>query len=457
MPPIALLAWRSTLWLILSIEVLILAGVAGWMRRFKECQPDRELGCFVSSTPIVLGAIAVIALVALALFFGRARRLRADVQLASGFVALAAMRVLFEAFASVLTVHHQTLYQMGAVLLGVVLGEAYAWAIGATRDDEPQRAWWRRASYGLEGGLAIFAATYLSAATSKLRFGGMEWLSSSTIRMMAISHVEVGSESLPDALGRFVAESPRIASALEVATIVVQLGAVLLVVPRLRRLAAAAIAAFHIGIWATSHILFVQPLVLAVVLATPWDRIARALGRDVSRDEAALAGALAWAPVSVRRGAAVWTAIALATVATLGVIAPHATLASARALGGFLVPAQGHDDPEPPPAPRDVIAVLDGLAVGNEIEGWTVSEIGAPHDRRIAIELTRDEHRFRAVLAPPDAVPFEPPFRTERYVLLYEPARMASDELAAERDRVLAALRDRIARAERSVPILRGL
>ena len=454
MPPRALSAWRIALWAMLSVEALVLAGAAGWMSAFKACEPDREVGCVFSSHPVLLALLALVALGSLAGFFSR----RGHV--AFGFAALFSMRLLFESFASVFTVHHQTLYQLGAVLLGAVLGEAYAWALGV-RGRRDERDWWLAKSYSATGALAVFAATYLCAATSKLRFGGVEWLWSSTIRLMTISHVEVGSSSLPDVLGRFVAGSPRVAVALELGTLVVQLSAILLVVPRLRAFAAAGVVAFHLGIWATSHILFVQPLLFALVVAFPWDRAARALGRDVDRDDAALASALAWEPErsTLARRRLGWLGALAVTFAVLGVIAPRATLASARDMGGFL--ATRPDDRPPPEEPArasgDVRALLGGLRDGEALGGWQVDAVRAPQNRRVTIELSRGEHRFRAIVARPDAVPFEPPLRTERYVLLYEPSQMPSAELAEERDRVLEALRVRLAANEADAGAPAGL
>ena len=117
----------------------------------------------------------------------------------------------------------------------------------------------------------MLAATYMAAGSSKLIGGGLGWATSSAVRLMLLSHGEVEGSPWSLTIPQWTASSPYVCMALEVCTLMVQMGAFMLIIgPRARRLWAALIVAFHLGIYLTSHILFISAMVFAAVVAIPW-------------------------------------------------------------------------------------------------------------------------------------------------------------------------------------------
>ena len=101
--------------------------------------------------------------------------------------------------------------------------------------------------------------------------------------------------------------------------------------------------------------------------------------------------------------------------------------------------------------------MLDGLRVGDVVEGYEVVWMGAARaDGGMEIRLEAGGRRMRLVVALVSETP-RPPVRTERYGLFYE----ASDALHAagveESLRVLEALAKRIRKVEGRVPAPPGM
>ncbi len=105
----------------------------------------------------------------------------------------------------------------------------------------------------------------------------------------------------------------------------------------------------------------------------------------------------------------------------------------------------------------DVIAMLDGLQVGDRMAGYEVTWIGSVGDDGIVeIRLTRGGRVMRLQAARWSVKP-RPPARTKYYALYYE--RSDEPHSASEEDcrRVLDTLEQRIRRAERHAAPPAGL
>lgn len=266
MEPQALKVWRGTLLLITAVECCVQAGAAYWQGRFR-AEPVPGLYGSISHGLVPTAVLASVTLVALRRFLGP----RAS--LAAGILALAGLKIVSETFQRVFVVHHQDFYQGGAMLAGVVAGEAYARFVGIRPDRGRAEALEAR-RFGMTGALGMLAGSYMAAGSSKLLEGGLGWATSSAVRLMILSHGEVDGSTWSTAIPRWTAAHPYVCMALEAATLVVQLGAFMLVLaPWARRLWAALIVAFHAGIYVTSSILFLSPMIFAAAVAVPWARV----------------------------------------------------------------------------------------------------------------------------------------------------------------------------------------
>jgi len=278
--PQALSIWRGTLLFITVAECCVQLGAAYWQGSFR---PESFGGLYgLLARSVVLTVLLAAATVA-ALW----RFLGPRASLGAGVVALIGMKIAGETFARVFTVHHQDFYQGGAMLAGVVLGEVYA-RIEGVRPERSRSEGLEARRFGMTGALGMLAGSYMAAGTSKLLGGGIGWATSSAIRLMVLSHSDVEGSFWAVGIPHWTAASPHFCMALEVGTLVIQLGAFMLLVgPRARRLWALLIVAFHAGIYVTSHILFVSPMLFAAVVAIPWARLlpARATDRDDPGEE----------------------------------------------------------------------------------------------------------------------------------------------------------------------------
>ncbi len=263
--PTSLKIWRGTLLFITVAECCILNGTAYWQGQFRP-EISGVYGLIARNLP------AVVILVGTTLF-ALARFLRPTASVGAGIVALLGMKLSGETFERVFAVHHQDFYQGGALLTGAVIGELYARTIGVRPANSAAEALEAR-RFGMTGALGMLAGSYVAAGTSKLLGGGLSWTTSSALRLMLLSHGEVEGNAWSTTIPQWTANSPYVCMALEVGTIIIQLGAVMLVLgPRARRLWAVLIVAFHAGIYLTSHILFLSPMLFATVVAIPWNRL----------------------------------------------------------------------------------------------------------------------------------------------------------------------------------------
>ena len=150
---------------------------------------------------------------------------------------------------------HRSFYASGVALLG--------WCIG--------RLW----PYGDEaelGAAAALAATYFSAGLSKLAVGGLDWaLEARTLRAMLLTVRAVGLHTgILDRAANMVIETPAVARALAVGTLIVQLGAPLWLCGRVMRVVwGMMFLGFHFSVLALSGIGYSEQVMLVILLSVP--------------------------------------------------------------------------------------------------------------------------------------------------------------------------------------------
>jgi hypothetical protein len=170
---------------------------------------------------------------------------------------------------------HRNLFAAGGVLLGFVVLDLVEGLV-SRRAGRPRAADDALAELG---GAAVIAAVYTGAGLSKLRGAGAEWASGGTLRALVVSQVPDGlSDGALSSLRRAVVESPNLATALSVAALSIQLGALaMLVGPRARAAWGALLVGFHLGVLTLTGIGYGSALVLVAAWSFPWPRW---LGRD---------------------------------------------------------------------------------------------------------------------------------------------------------------------------------
>lgn len=98
-----------------------------------------------------------------------------------------------------------------------------------------------------EAACGIVGAVYLLAGTSKILASGLAWAGGANLAIHIVSHAYEGLPALlPFRLA--IADSPALCSAFGVATLILECGAVVFVVPAARKPMAVVLSAMHIGI-----------------------------------------------------------------------------------------------------------------------------------------------------------------------------------------------------------------
>lgn len=147
---------------------------------------------------------------------------------------------------------------------------------------------------------------------------------------------------------------------------------------------------------------------------------------------------------------------------------------------GFLVTAQSSSSNPPPPpagsaeadvpapaeafgpapAPPDptLVALLDGLTVGTEVNGWKVVNFYPTNESVVWVELQRREIFFSVGIGPKGTGKPPPPIQTESYEVGYGMPRprdavIPTQEMTAAAEQVAARIRKR----EKEVPRPKGL
>lgn len=207
---------------------------------------------------VVLGALAAIGIVGLARGGPR--------QAWFGLLALVSIALLVESWASVAGHPRRRFFSTGAALAGWLAGCAFGRARAADTS--------RGERLAETGALAALAATYVGAAIQKLLHGGL--FEPLTLRAHILIHHHVDDDTIVGAIAYGVARSPAIAWALVLTTVVVQLGAwILLVGPRARMGWGFLLVSFHLGTLVFLHIFYVEAAVLLVAWCVPWGRLRR--------------------------------------------------------------------------------------------------------------------------------------------------------------------------------------
>ncbi|MDI1435165.1 hypothetical protein [Polyangium sorediatum] len=114
----------------------------------------------------------------------------------------------------------------------------------------------------------------------------------------------------------------------------------------------------------------------------------------------------------------------------------------------------------PAPAPPDpaLVALLDGLTVGNEVNGWKVVNFYPTNESVVWVELQKGEIFFSVGIGPKGTGKPPPPIQTESYEVGYgmpkpRDAGIPAQEMTAAAEQVAARIRKR----EKEVPRPKGL
>lgn len=249
-----------------------------------------------------LGLCVLLALVAAAHFARGAGRV------VSGVVAIAVVGLLVEAHAALLDGPMRFLFFSGAAATGWCFGLVFARWQGL-RLEEPSDA---EAVEALaeQGAVAVLAACYLGALTSKLSVSGLAWVTTTGLQAtLAAQHVW-GHSTTVDAIVVGLLGHAGIAKLLSAFTLLAQASAAALPFGRRgRAVAATALLLFHAGVWLLTPIAFPQAMVLLAAFGFPWGRAfpSLTLPRPAPPPSRGLR------PTAASRGAIVWAiAIALA-------------------------------------------------------------------------------------------------------------------------------------------------
>ena len=106
------------------------------------------------------------------------------------------------------------------------------------------------------------------------------------------------------------------------------------------------------------------------------------------------------------------------------------------------------------PASPEALALLDGLAPGELLAGWTVLGITGPSEGALHIDVARDEVRFTVSVAPQGVLEYRAPRSTARFDLFYGHPHPEDTEIPENAIRaILAGVERRVRRNEASVTV----
>ncbi|MDP6945264.1 MAG: SUMF1/EgtB/PvdO family nonheme iron enzyme, partial [Myxococcota bacterium] len=178
----------------------------------------------------------------------------------SGAAALLGLACLCVVHAYVRGEHDESLFYAGILLGGWLVTEASADALSS---DDDAAAW------GVRGAIAFLAGSYLAAAVAKL--GSASWWDGENIRMALSMAADIYPNSPWLPMRQWMASTSWVPPAAAVATVAIELGAVLLVGGgRMRAFAGGALWCLHLGIWGSLGVLFPEPLLVLPLMAWPW-------------------------------------------------------------------------------------------------------------------------------------------------------------------------------------------
>ncbi len=391
--------------------------------------------------------VAVVALVGVlaVVQFGRGRRPGTF-----GAIALISLAWLTEAHAALVGGPMRSFFTSGAMLLGWIFGLVCA---RSTLRDEPHTGARRSAlesSLAEAGAAGALAATYVGAGLSKVLHAGPAWVESDGLRLVVLGQHPVNDASVLGAYARAVASHAGLASALALATIVIQLGAAAYPFSvRLRATVGTALLAFHLSAWALLHLLYVEATVLLVLFSYPWPRlIARRSGHAPAADPEAHEPAL-----RLRWRRLVWPGAMIVTTAALVCLPPVQRYTSQHHREGV---GGAADRARLRPYAGDLRALLGGLGPGDALGPCTVAAIGLGEDGAANIDVLLGAEPFTLLVARRGRIPHPAPVASDQYELYWAgvgPGRVADRDIQA----ALAALRARVAATEERVSVPAGM
>lgn len=226
---------------------------------------SRALAPWPGAAWVLYAALAVL-LVAVA-------RDRAPVR--AGLGALLCAMVLSEWQTQIFGSPSRNAFFPAAALLGWVLGQAWATTVlerARPADRGPHRA--LRERLGEAGALGCIAAAYAGSCTSKLVAAGAGWASAAQVQALVLWQEPLATWPWLMGWRDAILEDPSLARAAAVSTLVIEGGAVLLLLgPRLRLLWAALLLGLHASITLLCTMPYLEPMALLALLAVPWPRM----------------------------------------------------------------------------------------------------------------------------------------------------------------------------------------
>jgi hypothetical protein len=404
--------------------------------------------------PITLVLIVAAAIASFAAFAVRRRSITA------GLLALALLAVLSESHAALVGGPARSFYVVGAVTLGWVFGLGYARGVSAGGLHHPVASEERLAEIGA---LGAFAATYVGAAASKLIIGGADWADANHLRAIVASQHPVGDSSLLGLYADTVVNHGALSEAFGFATLVIQLGAfMLLVSPTTRKVWTVAILAFHLNVLLLVHIIYAESVVIALLFGFPWPAIvARLRGRALQPSPER-----PFAPAS-RRAARVTFAVALSGLCILGTVgalplvraytAEHHRTQSGRGVAQGGEAASGTFDAGLTVSP-DVRALLGGLDVGATVASFHVGALDGPSKGEIHIALRDKADALVITVTARGLWPYPAPRTSKRYDIFYRDRGLGFVPATAQaREDALDEVLARILATETRVPKPEGM
>lgn len=242
---------------LMSVAIQVATTTAG--PRSHPLAPDLLLA--TGGSPLAVAAAALPGLLALAAFA------RAWHPLRSGAVALLALALINEAHAALVHGPSRPYFFSGALLLAWLAGTLFARV--AHRGEPPSLA--RDERHAEAAALGVLAAIYASAGLSKLQHSGVGWADAHTLRAIVLAHHRVDDTSFTGSYAHFIAARPWLGQALATLTLLIQLGAPLLLIgPRLRALWGLLLLGFHVQISLLTGIGYLQAKLLVPLFTLPW-------------------------------------------------------------------------------------------------------------------------------------------------------------------------------------------
>ncbi|MCU0657682.1 MAG: hypothetical protein MUF64_21205 [Polyangiaceae bacterium] len=216
-------------------------------------------------------AWGVFALIVVALLFHALDRR----PLAAGIVALGGMLGLSLWQTALFGSPSRNSFFPGAMLFGWVLGQL--WALVLAGDDaRGARGRPFRERMAEAGAIGCLAAAYVGSASSKLLKSGLGWVNPDQLRWLLLAQEPLAGWSWLAAYRTAILENPSFASFLALLTLVVEGGAlVLLLGPRLRLFWGVLITGLHLNILLLCTMPYLEPVTLVLLFAVPWPALLR--------------------------------------------------------------------------------------------------------------------------------------------------------------------------------------